>query len=593
MDKDFEKLRKLLVNKEIEQLDNIILRVQKIENHHKKDILIEHLSTLITEILSKNIKNNPQQIYSIVHPFVIKGLKEELTNSSNSEISKVLAPLISSSMKEQVHEQKDSIVDALYPIMGNMISKYVTNAFKEMMVDVNHKLQDTLSSQTIKRKIKSKIYNISEAELILKESNIAKVKSIFLIHKESGMLILDIHRDNNEIDEPEMVASMLSAIKSFINDWISNHDKMSEVSEIEYGNSSIIIESAGSSYLAVVMDGKIDFKMQEQISLTLTKIVLNHSAQIANYDGDPDTIEKEKIISILSTLFITKDKDIPTDNKFPILSTIILLFFLLTPILWNGYSYYQEYLIEKKESSILSIIKKDKIKIYDFKIKTLKNTTYIDGMVLTKFDKNRLYKILSNVDVVTNISYVDYSPINKYIQLQLNKILLDFNSKYSSNIEYNISGDNDIYIKGAIINSVAKDKLTQYISKIFKDYNINFDINILPKLKERIYFDISSSEIKEKYNKLLDNISRLSNIHNSYNIKITGYTDILGSSIFNTNLSSKRANTVKDALIKRGINKNSIIITNLATPPKDISDVSKERELSRCVGFNWEMKSSE
>jgi len=590
MDKDFHKLRELILNKEINELNNIISRVEKIEDTHKKDILIDDLSKIITDILSKNIKNNPTKLYSIIYPFVIKGLKEELNGSSNGELSKTLAPIISSSMKEQVHQQKDSIVDALYPIMGNMISKYVTNAFKEMMVDVNHKLQDTLSSQTIKRKIKSKIYNISEAELILKESNIAKVNSIFLIHKESGMLILDIHRDNNKIEEPEMVASMLSAIKSFINDWISSHDKMSEVSEIEYGNSSIIIESAGSSYLAVVIEGNVDFKIKEQISLTLTKVILNYSSMIANYDGDPDTIEKDKIVSILSTLFNTKEKKIDKNNNFPIFSTIILMIFILIPLSWNGYNYYKEYLIEQKEKSIISLIEENNIKVYDFKIETIYNKVRIDGVVLNQKDNLKLSKILSKSNIKNNINSLDYDFLEKYIQIQLNQILFDFNNKYSSNITYKVDKYSNISFKGSIITKKAKLELINYLGKIFQDYKLTFNIQVLPKLKNRVYFDIASSQIKPQYIKLLDDIANLVETHNSYNIKITGYTDIIGNSSFNKILSSRRAYRVRNELIKRGININSIIITNQATPPKDISNVSKERELSRCVGFNWEMK---
>jgi hypothetical protein len=461
MTKDFKKLRELIVQKEIEQLNDIILRVQKIEDNHNKDILIDELSNIIVDILSKNITKNPKSIYSLIHPFVIKGLKEELNGSSNSEISKVLAPLISSSMKEQVHQQKDSIVDALYPIMGNMISKYVTNAFKEMMVDVNYKLQDTLSSQTIKRKIKSKIYNISEAELLMKESNIAKVNSIFLIHKESGMLILDIHReDNQKIDEPEMVASMLSAIKSFVNDWISNQDEMSEVSEIEYGNSSILIESAGSSYLAVVINGKSDFKLQEQISLTLSKVILNHAIEISKYDGDAGTIKSDDIIKILSTLFYNKSKNQDElKNKFPLFSTILLIFFILTPLSWSGYHYYKDFLIKENENIITSLIQENKIKIYDFKIQTNQNKIQIDGVVLKQSDKNNLKRILEDKNLVNNINSIDYSFLSKYIKLQLNQILFDYNKKYSSNIKYYIDEDNKIILQGSTLNIKSKDEL--------------------------------------------------------------------------------------------------------------------------------------
>ena len=595
MSRDLERLRELIVQKEIKEINDIIVRVQNIEESHKKDILIENLSNIIVKILSKNIKNNPNDIYSIVHPLVIKGLKEELNGSSNSEISKLLAPLISSSMKEQVHQQKDSIVDALYPIMGNMISKYVTNAFKEMMVDVNHKLQDTLSFETIKRKIKSKIYNISEAELILKESNVAKVKSIFLIHKESGMLILDLHKEsNNKIDEPEMVASMLSAIKSFVNDWISNHDKMSEVSEIEYGNSSIFIESAGSSYLAVVIDGKSDFKLQEQISLTLSKIILYHASEISKYEGDPDTINQDDISEILSTLFYdnSRNRD-KQESKFPLFSTLLLIFFILVPISWSSYNYYKNYLIKEKEETIISKIEANQIKIYDFKIETKSDIITIDGVVLNHKEIEKLNKLLFNSNIINSVNCVDYGFLTQYIKLQLNKILFEFNSKYSSNIQYFIDKDEKITLKGSIITLKAKTELINYINMIFKEYKTEFKILVLPKLKDRVYFEKSSFEILKEYDLLLDKIYKLLKLHNSYKIRITGYTDIVGSNLFNKNLSLQRANEVKDKLVKRGINKDSIIISFVATPPNDILDVSKYKNLSRCVGFNWEMKSSE
>ncbi len=596
MNKEFEKLRELIVQKEIDQLDDIILRVKNIENSQKRDILVKSLSKIIVEILVENINNDENKIYSVVHPFVIKGLKEEL-NGTNDEISKILGPLISSSIKEQVHKEKDSIVDALYPIMGNMVSKYVTNAFKNMMVEINYKLQDTLSTEIIQRKIKSKIYKISEAELLIKESNFAKVNSIFLIHKESGMLILDAHReDNKKIDEPEMVASMLSAIKSFVNDWISNQDKMSEVSEIEYGNSSILIESAGSVYLAVVIDGKSDFNLQEEISFTLSKVILNHAIEISEYDGDPETIKSNDIIKILSTLFYNKSKNKnknKLENKFPIFSTILLIFFILTPLSWSGFNSYKEYLIKKAEDSIISLIQKNNIKIYDFKIQTDNKIIEIEGIVLNQNEKDKLNILMLNTNVVNSVDCVNYSFLNQYIKLQLNKILFDYNNKYGSNISYIINNDNKIILKGSIIDINAKNELANYLNKIFKDYKLEFNIKLLPKFKDRIYFEVSSFEISEKYNIILDNIYKLLKIHNSYKIRITGYTDIQGDTLFNKNLSFKRANSVKTELIKRGINKKSIIISFVAAPPNDILDTLTQKNISRCVAFNWEINSSE
>jgi outer membrane protein OmpA-like peptidoglycan-associated protein len=116
---------------------------------------------------------------------------------------------------------------------------------------------------------------------------------------------------------------------------------------------------------------------------------------------------------------------------------------------------------------------------------------------------------------------------------------------------------------------------------------------VLPKLKNRVYFEISSFEILKEYDILLDDIYKVLEKHNSYKIRVTGYTDIQGNNIFNKNLSLKRANAVKNELIKRGINNNSIIISFVATPPNDIIDILKDKNLSRCVAFEWEKKDSD
>jgi hypothetical protein len=53
-----------------------------------------------------------------------------------------------------------------------------------------------------------------------------------------------------------MIGGMLTAIRSFVNEWISSSGNTSELDEIDYGRSKIMLEVAGYCYLAVVVDGE-------------------------------------------------------------------------------------------------------------------------------------------------------------------------------------------------------------------------------------------------------------------------------------------------------------------------------------------------
>ncbi len=596
MSSDFQKLRRLILQKEIDKLEDIIERVKKLENSHQKSILINNLSLLLSEILKKNIERDSNQIYKLLHPIISKALKSDLRDSKE-ELIELLSPLISTSIKEQVHKQKESVVDALYPIMGNMISKYVTNSFKHMIEEINSKLQNSLSFSTIKRKLKSKIYKIPEAELLLQETTFAEVKTIFLIHKESGLLILDIHKSQDAvINEPEMVASMLSAIRSFVNEWISNNNKMSEISEIEYGTSSIVIESAGSCYLAVVVDGgEPDFKLKEEITDSLKEVIKINGEEIAEFEGDSSNLNISKIKKILSKLFKEKKRrDINNKNSSPIFAILFFTILIIIPTFWYGKIYYKKYIKERREERVKDYINKKGIKIYDFKISTNKiGEVTIDGLVFDRSDKEILNKI-DNIKIINRVVSLDEEFSQKYLKIELERTINYFNQKYHSNLSYKFI-KNQIYFKGKLINEEAKEDFIIYTLMQFKEFKINFNIETLPKLEEKIYFKLSSDEISEKYNLLLDKIANYIKNNNNYIIKIIGYTDDKGSLSLNYELSLKRANSVKKELLKRGISEERLKIDALPIPPKELLSRNgiENKKLARCVKFIWEINKSD
>ena len=198
---------------------------------------------------------------------------------------------VTPAISKEIADNKETMIDALYPIMGGMISKYVTQAIKEMMETINKKIENGLSVENYKRKVKAKISGVSETEILLEESSSSVISSLFVIHKESSLLIAEAHLEDKEIDDAHMVASMASAIKDFINDWIKNNESHNEVQILSYGNATLYIESAGSVYIVAFLDSEPDYEQRSEINTFFAKIVKGYAIFFQKFDGDDSADE--------------------------------------------------------------------------------------------------------------------------------------------------------------------------------------------------------------------------------------------------------------------------------------------------------------
>ena len=119
-------------------------------------------------------------------------------------ISRSIGPEMGKAIKAQIELERDAMVDALYPVIGSTIAKYMV----EVVNAINEKVENALSIEGIKRKIRAKIQGVSEAELILQEAIPYEVQAIFLIHKGSGLIIRELQPDLAHQLESDLLAGM-------------------------------------------------------------------------------------------------------------------------------------------------------------------------------------------------------------------------------------------------------------------------------------------------------------------------------------------------------------------------------------------------
>ncbi|MHC4268203.1 MAG: OmpA family protein [Planctomycetota bacterium] len=97
-----------------------------------------------------------------------------------------------------------------------------------------------------------------------------------------------------------------------------------------------------------------------------------------------------------------------------------------------------------------------------------------------------------------------------------------------------------------------------------------------------VQFDYKKWDVKPQFNSNLDNVENILKKNPELTIRIEGHTDDIGSMEYNLNLSSKRAQSIKDYLLGKGIDEWRITTIGLGfTQPIADNDTPEGRALNR------------
>ncbi|MBX2842877.1 MAG: hypothetical protein KTR26_13995 [Flammeovirgaceae bacterium] len=200
----------------------------------------------------------------------------------------LFGPAITASIKNQIKDSKDEVVEALYPIMGKMIKKYILKEIELLSERIDKKIDAAFSLDNWIMFLKAKFLGIKQGDMMLKGAMDPVIQEVFIVEQFSGMLIGSYSRITS-VDQ-DMVAGMLTAIKSFAKETFSVGDQ--ELETIEYENYKIVIKNFPKFYIAVIISGIISKAFLDK----LDDIILDFVNKIINQrseKADGDFIEEE------------------------------------------------------------------------------------------------------------------------------------------------------------------------------------------------------------------------------------------------------------------------------------------------------------
>ncbi|NEQ85044.1 MAG: OmpA family protein, partial [Moorea sp. SIO2I5] len=510
------------------------------------------------------------------------------------EVGFAIAPEMAAAIRQQIRIKPEAMVNALYPVIGSTISTYLAEEIRA----INEKLENALSFEGMMRKIRAKVQGVSEAELLFREVMPFQARAIFLIHKDSGLVIAEVQPSDKQHLESDMVAGMLTAIRSFVNDCIAQSGDVAEIDAIDYGTSKIILEVEGYCYLAVVVQGEPTHQFIHQLRESLKTIITHYGKPIRSFDGDITTIPvgvKEILQNLLDQSVsegLRDTQENPKKGKKPPGLLVLGLGLLGLIAVFGGIYQHRARInrrIEQKTQLALAYYAPE-VADYALTVKANRQILKLAGQLPNQAMRSNVEQIAKaaapKLVLDNRIEVIELPYTHELTKAQVQRVSNTLNQMDGVVILAHYT-QGKVTVNGAVLYAQDFPKIIQAFENIpgVKSVENNLQLQGLD-LTSRIYFDLGSAKLKpEDIGTKIRLIKEFLERYPQKHLRIIGYADPRDKLTENQGLPQQRAQKVKDVLVQQGIDPNRLEVRGVGKRPPDV-DASQPLWLNRCVVFD-------
>src|SRR5271163_1184149 len=141
-------------------------------------------------------------------------LAEAVRLRSDVKLRRALQPLLEEALQLSVQSNPRMLADALFPIFGKAIRKAITSELDSMLQSLSQTLEQSYSWRSFRWRWESLSTGKPYAEIVVLRSLLYRVEQVFLIHRNSGLLLQHVAASSagatpeRETKDPEMVSGM-------------------------------------------------------------------------------------------------------------------------------------------------------------------------------------------------------------------------------------------------------------------------------------------------------------------------------------------------------------------------------------------------
>lgn len=208
-----------------------------------------------------------------------------LRGDHDQQLSAVLTPYVENGFVASIRKSPRTIVDAIAPIIGPAIRQAIARALQSMTQSFNHSLDESLSIRGLRWRVEAWRTGKPFAEVVLLHRLQYRVEQVFLIHRETGLLLHHVATEGAVIQDQHVLSGMLTAIQNYVQDSFGGRQDQT-LDQFQVGEWTVWSEQGSQAYLACVVRGTPPASLREILCDALNYIHAQHTETFARFDGD-------------------------------------------------------------------------------------------------------------------------------------------------------------------------------------------------------------------------------------------------------------------------------------------------------------------
>jgi outer membrane protein OmpA-like peptidoglycan-associated protein len=496
----------------------------------------------------------PEQVSDVLPDAIVHRSKLD------SQLSAALTPIVEDSFDSAIKRDPQRIVDVIFPVMGPAIRKSIAETLRGMIQSLNAALEHSLSAKGLKWRVEAMRSGKPFAEVAMSHSLIFRIEQVFLIHRESGLLLEHVALPLVDTSDGDMVSGMLTAIQDFVYDSFSPENG-GTLGMVEVGEYTVWVEQGTRAVLAAVIRGEVPTDQRRVLTEAVESIHLEMRRELADYEGDSSPFERIKPI-MQECLVSRTDEDRPDKKRSYLFVWIFLAVLLISGGIWTlpkleGAVRWSDFVDRLEQEPGIMVTETGRSKGL-FVISGLRDPlstnpdSIANEMGLDTSDVGydwKLYQSLEEPFVVKRAAMILNPPDGVIFSMEHGNLVPIGVARHTWITEAQ-------YLARSIpgIRALNAHRLTDItVDSLRKEIEVR-----------QIYFDLGRSRIgrtqQPAINKLVALMNELHTLTQEINmvafIEIVGQADASGSDETNLRLSQQRANQVQASLITSGLDQD-------------------------------------
>ncbi|HEX8775408.1 MAG TPA: OmpA family protein [Pyrinomonadaceae bacterium] len=303
-----DELRRLLIGPEQQELVRIQERLDR-----QEDLLPEDISRVLPEAVT------------------IRAHKDK-------KVTEALLPTVEEAIGISVRKNPQTLVDALFPVIGPAIRRAISEALTGMVQTMNQTLEHSLSPQGLKWRLEAWRTGRTFAEVVMLHTLLYRVEQVFLIHRETGLLLQHVLAGEAVVQDADMVSGMLTAIQDFVHDSFSA-EKGDALETLQVGGLTVWIEQGPRAILAGVIRGNAPQELRNLFHETLEQIHREFAQELESFEGDAEAFApSRKYLEACLQFQYDQSRQASTEKKRITPMRVVAAILLLALLVWGFFS---------------------------------------------------------------------------------------------------------------------------------------------------------------------------------------------------------------------------------------------------------------